>query len=353
MRWLDSLEDPETAQGEVLWRLLDLYSETEYGGERVREVSSLEDYRRSFPAVSYAEVEGLIKEALSGRYRVLLSSPPVMVGVTSGTRGPPKLIPVTEEDLAVRRRVMLEGASALAEAVGVEPGPVLGPFVGGLGEAEFGGRRIPLVYASGLMAALAGRPLEAVERVGPGADRESWNERFDAILSTLERLGRVSFLVGSPLALYKMAERCLETRRVLPGELADVGVVLSVGMPDTRAAFRRPLEEAYSPRLVAEGYGATEGLFAMQPDAEPGLAPFYSEYLLEVEMGGEVKMLYEMRPGQWGELIVSTPTLPRYRVGDVVERLPSGRFSVPCRAGPPCSAMMWVRRVVRGIASLL
>jgi hypothetical protein len=31
-----------------------------------------------------------------------------------------------------------------------------------------------------------------------------------------------------------------------------------------------------------------------------------------------MKMLYEMNPGERGSLVVSTPILPRYKIGDVI-----------------------------------
>ena len=49
-------------------------------------------------------------------------------------------------------------------------------------------------------------------------------------------------------------------------------------------------------------------------------------YLLEVlTQGDQVKMLHEMRPGEYGSLVVSTPVLPRYRIGDLVRA-----FDPPC-----------------------
>ena len=46
--------------------------------------------------------------------------------------------------------------------------------------------------------------------------------------------------------------------------------------------------------------------------------PNYDLFLFEVEVGGAVKMLHEMRPGEMGSLVVSTPILPRYRIGDLI-----------------------------------
>ena len=34
--------------------------------------------------------------------------------------------------------------------------------------------------------------------------------------------------------------------------------------------------------------------------------------------GSGIKMLHEMRPGEMGSMIVSTPILPRYKIGDLI-----------------------------------
>ena len=34
--------------------------------------------------------------------------------------------------------------------------------------------------------------------------------------------------------------------------------------------------------------------------------------------GRGIKMLHEMRPGEMGSLVVSTPILPRYKIGDTI-----------------------------------
>jgi len=44
----------------------------------------------------------------------------------------------------------------------------------------------------------------------------------------------------------------------------------------------------------------------------------YDLYFLEVLTRRGVKMLHEMRPGEVGSLVVSTPVLPRYRIGDLI-----------------------------------
>ena len=39
-------------------------------------------------------------------------------------------------------------------------------------------------------------------------------------------------------------------------------------------------------------------------------------------------MLHELRPNEWGSLVISTSMLPRYDIGDLAEALGKGYFRV-------------------------
>jgi len=64
------------------------------------------------------------------------------------------------------------------------------------------------------------------------------------------------------------------------------------------------------------------------------VSSLYDLYLFEVETRNGVKMLHEMRRGEWGRLIISTPILPRYRIGDLVECMGKDYFRVFGRDKP-------------------
>jgi hypothetical protein len=68
--------------------------------------------------------------------------------------------------------------------------------------------------------------------------------------------------------------------------------------------------------VIREIYGATEGMFGQQMDERRAWVPNYDLFFLEVETRSGIKMLHEMRPREMGSLVVSTPILPRYRIGD-------------------------------------
>jgi phenylacetate-coenzyme A ligase PaaK-like adenylate-forming protein len=74
----------------------------------------------------------------------------------------------------------------------------------------------------------------------------------------------------------------------------------------------------YGPVAIREIYGATEGMFGQQLDENRAWTPNYDLFLFEVQTAGGMKMLHEMRPGEIGSLVVSTPVLARYKIGDTL-----------------------------------
>jgi hypothetical protein len=102
----------------------------------------------------------------------------------------------------------------------------------------------------------------------------------------------------------------------------------------------RKIQFKYAPKLksyygdvpVVEMYTATEGVYGQQLDDFPYISPNYDKYLSEVETGKGVKMLYELKRGEWGRLIVSSCLFPRYNIGDMIEAMGKNYFRVFGRA---------------------
>ena len=55
-----------------------------------------------------------------------------------------------------------------------------------------------------------------------------------------------------------------------------------------------------------------------QIDDKKAWAPFYDKVFLEVQTIDGVKPMHQMIPGEIGSLVVSTTSLPRYRIGDLI-----------------------------------
>jgi phenylacetate-coenzyme A ligase PaaK-like adenylate-forming protein len=70
--------------------------------------------------------------------------------------------------------------------------------------------------------------------------------------------------------------------------------------------------------VIREIYGATEGIFGQQRDERRAWVPNYDLFFFEVRTRSSVKVLHEMQPGEMGSLIVSTPILARYEIGDLI-----------------------------------
>jgi hypothetical protein len=75
-------------------------------------------------------------------------------------------------------------------------------------------------------------------------------------------------------------------------------------------------------------YSATEGVFAQQLDDLPYVSPNYDKYLLEVKTGKGMRMLHELKRGEWGSLVVSSCMFPRYDIGDLIEAAGNNYFRV-------------------------
>ena len=75
-------------------------------------------------------------------------------------------------------------------------------------------------------------------------------------------------------------------------------------------------------------YTAIEGVFGQQLDDLPYITPNYDSYFFEVATGKGVKMLHQLKRGQWGRIIISSCMFPRYDIGDLVEVAGENYFRV-------------------------
>jgi phenylacetate-coenzyme A ligase PaaK-like adenylate-forming protein len=89
-------------------------------------------------------------------------------------------------------------------------------------------------------------------------------------------------------------------------------------VPGINTYYAPALKALYGPAAIREIYGATEGMFGQQMDDRRAWVPNYDLFYFEVQTRNGIKMLHEMRPGEIGSLVVSTPILPRYRIGDLI-----------------------------------
>ena len=89
-------------------------------------------------------------------------------------------------------------------------------------------------------------------------------------------------------------------------------------VPGINTRYESTLHALYGSAAIREIYGATEGMFGQQKDEKKAWVPNYDLFFFEVATRSGIKMLHELRPGEMGGLVVSTPILPRYRIGDLI-----------------------------------
>lgn len=328
--WHDAVARPEEAQDATLERLLAAYAETQYGRERgAAAVTSVEAYRRAFPAMTYEEYEPLLKRVMAGETDLLLTEEPVGWAITRGTTGgDPKFIPMTPTDLQMRvsaGRAMMNyvretGRAELFAGVNLNLNfpSVVGTLASGDREIEYG-------YSSGIYARhvstttpIRSLPTqEAIDALGGGKTTADWAARFELALQTC-REENVTLVGGVCPTAIEFGRYLRREHGRYPKEVWRPQILTLGSVPGINTYYAPALRALYGPAVIREIYGATEGIFGQQRDEKRAWVPNYDLFFFEVEGRDGVKMLHEMAPGERGRLIVSTPTLPRYRMGDVI-----------------------------------
>jgi hypothetical protein len=153
----------------------------------------------------------------------------------------------------------------------------------------------------------------------------------------------VTMCAGVCPSIIEFGHHVQQRHKVLPKDLWRMRAIAATSVPGIHTKFKPALRALYGPVDVIEMYIATEGTFAQQRDERCLLVPNLDLYVLEVlTTGGQVKMLHEMDPGEYGSLIVSTPVLPRYRIGDLVRAFDPPYFRCIGREGRFARLRYWL-----------
>ncbi len=326
--WHEAASEPEKAQQEVLHRLLQIYAQTEYGRQHgASNVETLEDYRRAFPAATYDDYKPLIERVMSGEVDLLLAEEPVGWAITRGTtKGESKFIPMTPTDLFMRisagrammNYVLTTGRYDLFQGVNLNLN-----FPSVVGTIRVGDRDLEYGYSSGIYTKFvsAQTPIrsaptqEEIDALGGGKTQSDWDARFE--LAYQKCKDENVTLVGGVAPTAVLFGRYLHRAHGLyPKDLWQPQIMTLGSVPGINTTYESSLRALYGRVIIREIYGATEGMFGQQRDERRAWVPNYDLFFFEVETRSGVKMLHEMRPNEMGNLIVSTPILPRYRIGD-------------------------------------
>ena len=329
--WHEAVADPVAAQEAVLERFLPDYAQTDYGKRHeAGAVDSIAAFRKAFPATGYEEYKPLINEVMAGHVELLLCEEPVGWAITRGTtKGESKFIPMTPTDVAMRisaGRAMMNYVSTndrydLFDGVNLNLN-----FPSVVGTVSAGDREVTYGYSSGIYARYVTSltPLrslpsqEDIDDLGGGKTISDWEARFELAYQQC-RNQNVTLVGGVAPTTTRFARYLRRAHGVHPRQLWQPLVMTLGSIPGINTNEAPVLRAMYGPTAIREIYGATEGILGQQRDRMRAWVPNYDLFFFEVETcWGSIKMLHEMRPGEIGSLIVSTPTLPRYKIGDLI-----------------------------------
>jgi hypothetical protein len=328
--WYDAVSAPAAAQEQVLHRLLQIYAQTDYGTQHgAGQIGTIEDYRQAFPVTPYEQYKPLIGRVMAGEVRLLLSEEPIGWAITRGTtKGESKFIPMTPTDL--RKRISAGRAMmnyvATTKRFDLFQGVNLNlNFPSVVGTLRVGDREVEYGYSSGIYTKYvsAATPIrsvpaqEEIDALGGGKTIRDWEARFELAYQKCKD-ENVTLVGGVAPTVVSFARYLHRAHGVYPKELWKTQVATLGSVPGINTRYEPTLTALYGPLAIREIYGATEGMFGQQQDERRAWVPNYDLFFFEVETRSGVKMLHEMRPGERGSLVVSTPILARYKIGDMI-----------------------------------
>lgn len=361
--WHKGLQDPVRTQAQTLEWLLEGYARTVYGQEcGAADLLALADdperffeaYRRAFPVVTYDEIKHWIDRVIVGEVKALLPEPPVAWAMTRGTtRGVSKRIPITETDLGIRvaaARGLLNHLLRTDQLDAIDGFSLNLNYPSVVGVMEVSGQKTPYGFSSGIYVRHAAAatpveilpPQEEIDALGGGTTPGAWRHRFEMIYQRTKD-EPITMCAGVCPSIIEFGHYLQRHHKVLPKKLWNMRAIAATSVPGIHTKYAPALRALYGPVDVVEMYIATEGTFAQQRDERRLLVPNPDLYVFEVLLNdGQVKMLHDMRPGEVGSLIVSTPVLPRYRIGDLVRAFDPPYFRCIGREGRFTTLRYWL-----------
>lgn len=103
----DAAKDPIKAQKKILFELLERNKKTEYGKMyNFSNIKSIDEYQTKVPLNDYEDLRPYIEKMTKGRSNILTIDKPMLFGLTSGTTGEPKFVPVTKYSRSKKADVM-------------------------------------------------------------------------------------------------------------------------------------------------------------------------------------------------------------------------------------------------------
>jgi hypothetical protein len=331
--WHTALADPIKAQDEVLHSLLGIYADTGYGKDHnAANITTIADYRRYFPVMTYEDYQPIIRKVMEGDVDSMLNEDPLGWAITRGTtRGETKFIPMTPTDISLR----LSAGRAMLNYVAATQRPDLFSgvnlnlnFPSQIGTVKVGDRELAYGYSSGIytryvstFTPIRSMPTqEEIDELGGGRKIRDWEARYELAYEKCKNQD-VTLVGGVAPTALDFGRYLKKAHGVYPKDVWKTQIMTLGSVPGINTRLYASLKALYGNVAVREIYGATEGMFGQQMDEKRGWVPNYDLFLLEIETNSGIKMLHELKPGESGSLIASTPVLARYKIGDLIRAM--------------------------------
>lgn len=305
--WVDSLERLVTARYRrrlaALWgdadgeearfvaRYLAAHRDTAFG--RAHDFAKLrtrDDFARAVPLRAYDDFAPWIARTLDGERDVIVPGRPRYYGVTTGTTGGEKRIPVTPRLTEAAKAgflTMLTAALDDLRSVSLRaPSPLAGKLLVLGATMPLRPERDGVLAGTMSTIAIRERPWFLKKKIVPGNeldDLPTWEEKLAALAKVTSRLD-VRVVAGMPPWLLALFERLVaycggpSVREIWP----NLALLLHAG------TFMRPYRARLGAHLPGTPipfrnmYSATEAVFAIQDSSDEALLPLVDEVFIEL-----------------------------------------------------------------------
>lgn len=344
--WYDSLDDPAKAQEKVLVDLLSKYGATEYGKKhQASKLKNIAEYQTNFPIIDYAGLVPYFKQVKEADYLRFLFEPPECWVMTRGSTGKSKVLPATQTHL---KQIFNCGARAIInyairkQSYDVFLGVILNLNFPSSGQTmTYEGKEVTYGYSSGTYARL--NPMfdrvsllprqEEIDALGNGIGRNDWEKRFE-LAYQMAKDQNVTATMGVTPVILAFARYLKNTHGKKPSDIWSPQALFCTSVRKIHYKYGPILKKYFGDVPIVEMYTATEGVFGQQIDDYPYITPNYDSYIFEVATAKGIKMLHELKRGEWGKLIVSSCMFPRYDIGDLIEAAGKNYYRIFGRNNP-------------------
>jgi len=338
--WFQSIANPRRAQEQTLSKLIEAYRKTHYGQEfDADKVSNIKEFQNSFPVVTYADMKPHIEKVIHGDFSVLFTEPPIEWGLTRGTTGESKLVPMTATDL--RQKTACGSRGLLNYVERNQRYDILAGwdmnigFPSVVGSMRAGENDIAYGYTSGIYTKYNARNArlklvpgqDEIDALGGGIRKADWARRFELIYEK-SRDKEVTMLIGVTPVMIEFGNYLKRNYRVYPKDIWSISLIAATSVAGIQTKYKPALKALYGDVAIVEMYGGTEGMYAQQFDDKPFVTPNYDTYFFEVQTRRGIKLLCDLMPGENGRLIFSSVLFPRYKMGDIIRCMAPNYFRV-------------------------